>query len=188
MISRKRQQGVSLLVALVILVLLALLGLGAYQTSSTDMRASGNMQARTEALNAAQEAIETVISTSQFTTNPANAVETPCGGTPNTFCSDYDGDGVPEYTTRLTPAPACVVVKVLKNTELDLTSASDLGCMTAQSQQFGVAGAVTGDSLCANTVWQVTAEASSASSGAKVTVTQGVGIRVGVDEMTASCL
>jgi hypothetical protein len=67
-------------------------------------------------------------------------------------------------------------------------SASDLGCMTAQSQQFGVAGAVTGDSLCANTVWQITAEASSVTSGAKVTVTQGVGIRVGVDEMAASCL
>lgn len=188
MSPRSRQQGTTLIVALVILVLLALLGLGAYQTSSTDLKASGNMQARTEALNAAQEAIETVISTTQFTTDPANAVATPCGGVANTFCSDYDADGVPEYTTRLQPAPACVVVKVLKNTELDLTSASDVGCMTAQSQQFGVAGAVTGDSLCANTVWQVTAEASSATSGAKVTVTQGVGIRVGVDEMAASCL
>ena len=188
MSPRSRQQGATLLVALVILVLLALLGLGAYQTSSTDLKASGNMQARTEALNAAQEAIETVISTPQFTADPANAVATPCGGNANTFCSDYDADGVPEYTTKLTPAPACVVVKVVKNTELDLTSAADVGCMTAQSQQFGVAGAVTGDSLCANTVWQVTAEASSATSGAKVTVTQGVGIRVGVDEMTASCL
>ena len=187
MISRNRQQGATLLIALVILVLLGLLGLGAYRTSSTDLNASGNMQARTEALNAAQETIETVISTAQFVSDPANAVPAPCGAA-NTFCSDYDADGVAEYTTRLTPAPACVSVKVLKNTELDLTSASDIGCMTAQSQQFGVAGAVTGDSLCANTVWQVTAEASSASSGAKVTVTQGVGIRVGVDEMTASCL
>jgi Tfp pilus assembly protein PilX len=188
MSPRSRQQGMTLLVALVILALLALLGISAWQTSTTDLRASGNMQARTEALNAAQEAIETVISSSQFVSTPANAVDTPCGDA-NTFCSDYDADGVPEYTTRLTPAPACVAVKVLKMSELDLTSAADVGCVVGQSQQFGVAGASgTGDSLCANTVWQITAEATSASSGAKVTVTQGVGIRVGIDDMAASCL
>jgi Tfp pilus assembly protein PilX len=188
MISRNRQQGATLLIALVILVLLALLGLGAYRTSSTDLKASGNMQARTEALNAAQETIETVISTNQFVTDPANALATPCGEA-NTFCSDYDADGVAEYTTRLTPAPACVSVKVLKMSELDLSSAADLGCVVGQSQQFGVAGAAGGgDSLCANSVWQITAEASSPASAAKVTVTQGVGIRVGVDDMAASCL
>ena len=188
MISRHRQQGATLLIALIILVLLALLGLSAFQTSATDLRASGNMQARTEALNAAQEAIETVISTNQFVSDPANAVTTPCGDA-NTFCSDYNADGVPEYTTQLMPAPACVAVKVIKSTELDFTSAADLGCVVGQSQQFGVAGAGgAGDSLCANTLWQITAAASSASSGAKVTVTQGVGIRVGVDDMATSCL
>lgn len=188
MISRNRQQGATLLVALVILVLLALLGLGSYQTSTTDLRASGNMQARTEALNAAQEAIETVLSSNLFVSTPANALTTPCGD-PNTFCSDYNGDGVAEYTTRLAPAPACVAVKVLKMTELDLTSAADLSCVVGQSQQFGVAGAAgSGDSLCANTVWQLTAETTSPSNGAKVTVTQGVGIRVGVDDMASSCL
>lgn len=188
MISRSRQQGVTLVVALVILVLLALLGIGAYQTSTTDLKASGNQQARTEALNAAQEAIETTISTSQFVSTPANAIATPCGD-PNTLCADYNGDGVAEYVTRLAPAPACVAVKVIKTVELDLTSASDLGCVVGQSQQFGVAGAGGGgDSLCANTLWQLTAEASAPASGAKVSVTQGVGIRVGVDDMAGSCL
>lgn len=185
--TARRQQGTTLLVSLIILVLLALLGLGAYNTSSTDLRASGNMQARTEALNAAQETIETVISSSQFVSDPANAVTTPCGAA-NTFCSDYNGDGVAEYTTRLTPAPACVAVKMLKVADLDLTSQGDLGCVVGQSQQFGVSGAGSGDSLCANTVWQITAESTSDVSGAKVTVTQGVGIRVGVDDMASSCL
>lgn len=188
MTARKSQQGATLVIALIILVLLALLGTSAYQTSTTDLKASGNMQARTEALNAAQEAIETVISSSQFVSDPANAVATPCGAA-NTLCSDYNGDGVAEYTTRLTPAPACVAVKVIKVAELDLASSDDLGCVVGQSQLFGVAGAGGGgDSLCANSTWQVTAEASSASSGAKVTVSQGIGIRVGVDDMAASCL
>jgi len=187
--SRAHQQGTTLIVALIILVLLALLGLGAYQTSLTDLKISGNMQARNEALNAAQETIETVISSRQFVVDPANAVVTPCGEA-NTYCSDLNGDGVPEYRTRLSPAPACVTMKVIKVAELNLASSDDLGCAVGQSQQFGVAGldASAGDSLCASTVWQVTAEASSETSGAKVTVSQGVGLRVGTDEMAGACI
>jgi type II secretory pathway pseudopilin PulG len=187
--SRSSQRGATLVVALVILVLLALLGLGAYQTSVTDQKASGNMQARTEALNAAQETIETVISSRQFVVDPSNAIATPCEG-PNTWCSDLNGDGVPEYKTKLLPAPACVTTKVLKVAELDLNSSEDLSCAVGQSQQFGVAGADTaaGDSLCANTMWEVTAETTAVTGGAKVTVSQGIGLRVGTDEMSGACL
>jgi Tfp pilus assembly protein PilX len=189
MTARARQQGATLVVALVILVLLALMGLGAYQTSLTDQKAAGNMQARNEALNAAQEAVETAISSRQFVEDPANALTTPCGA-PNRFCTDYDGDGTPEYTTRLVPAPACVTMKVIKVAELNLASSEDLGCAVGQSQQFGVAGAAlaAGDSLCAATVWQVTAEATAVTGGAKVTVSQGVGLRVSTDEMSGACL
>ena len=189
MTSRKRQRGVTLVVALIILVLLALFAMSGYHTSQTDMKTSGNMQARTEALNAAQEAIETAISSAQFVSTPANALQTPCGGAPNTFCSDYNGDGTPEYTARLVPAPTCVTKKMVKVAELNLDNSEDLGCAVGQSQMFGVAGAgAADDSLCANTVWNVTAEASSTASGAKVTVSQGVGIRIGVDDMTNACL
>jgi hypothetical protein len=166
-------------------VLLGLLAVGAYNTSTTDLKTSGNAQARTEALNAAQEAIETTISTPKFTTDPANALTSSCGA--NMYCSDVNNDGAVDYTTRLTPAPACVSVKVIKNTELDFNASEDLTCVTSQSQQFGVAGASTNDSLCANTMWNVTAEATAAA-GAKVTVSQGVGIRIGADETAASCL
>jgi hypothetical protein len=97
---------------------------------------------------------------------------------------------VPEYKTRLSPAPACVTAKSIKVADLDLKANEDLGCAVGQSQQFGVAGADTaaGDSLCANTVWEVTAETTAVTGGAKVKVSQGVGLRVGADEMTAACL
>ena len=186
----RSQQGATLIVALVILVLLTLLGLGAFQTSLTDMKASGNMQARTEALNAAQETIETVISSRQFVVDPANALLRPCDA-PNTYCSDLDGDGVPEYKTRLFPAPTCVSNKVLKVTDLDLASSEDLGCAVGQSQQFGVAGVDTaaGDSLCANALWEVTAETTAVNGGASVKVSQGIGLRVGLEEMSGGgCL
>ncbi|HYC46523.1 MAG TPA: PilX N-terminal domain-containing pilus assembly protein [Burkholderiales bacterium] len=187
MSRRSTQRGATLIVALVILVLLALLALGAYNTSTTELRTAGNSQARAEALNAAQEAIETTISTANFTSDPANAITTPCGA--NMYCSDLNNDGTADYTTRLTPVPSCVSVKVIKTTELDFSAAEDLTCVTSQSQLFGVAGANTGgDSLCANTMWNVTAETTAAATGAKVTVSQGVGIRIGADETAASCL
>lgn len=184
---RSRERGATLIVALVILTLLALFGLSAYHTSMTDMKASGNMQARAEALNAAQEAIELAISTPQFVTDPANALLAPCGAA-NTFCADYNRDGVPEYVVRLVPAPACMTSKVLKVVELNLADSEDLGCAVGQAQQFGVAGAGGGDSLCAATVWQITAEAISPVSAAKVTVSQGVGMRIGIDDMASACL
>lgn len=190
MTSRRRQRGVTLFVALIILVLLSLLGLGAFQTSLTDMKASGNMQARTEALNAAQETIETVISSRQFVVDPANALLRPCGA-PNTYCSDLNGDGVPEYRTRLAPAPTCVSRRVLRVSELDFASSEDLGCAVSQSQQFGVAGVDTaaGNSLCANALWEVTAETTAVNGGAAVKVSQGVGLRVAVEEMNGGgCL
>jgi hypothetical protein len=78
-------------------------------------------------------------------------------------------------------------VRPIKNQELVLSNPEDLGCSSGQQQQFGVAGAVTGDSLCANTVWEVRARTVSGSSGATVMVTQGVGVRVSSDAAGTSC-
>jgi len=137
-------------------------------------------------LVATQEAIETVISTPQFISTPANAVLNPCG-TANTLCTDVTGDGTPEYTTTLTPQPQCVTVKPIKNSDLDLATSEGLSCSAGQAQQFGVAGAVTGDSLCSNTVWEITAVTTGANSGASATVTQGVGVRISSDDAGSSC-
>lgn len=189
MISRHQQRGATLVVALVMLTLLALFAFTAHRTSLTDLKTAGNSQARMEALNAAQEAIETTISTPQFVSSPADAVSTPCGA-PNTLCTDFDNDGVPEYRTHLQPPPACVAMKVIKSVELDLSDNEDLGCAVGQGQQFGIAGADTAasDSLCANTTWNLTAKSTAAASGATMSVTQGVGIRIGTADMASACL
>jgi hypothetical protein len=79
-------------------------------------------------------------------------------------------------------------VKSIKASELNLSSAEDLGCSAGQAQQFGVAGVGSGDSLCANTAWDITAETSATASRTRVTVTQGVAVRVSADDMASSCL
>lgn len=186
-IKMHSQRGATLLIALIMLVLLTLFALSAMNTGTTNLKVVGNMQARSEALGAAQQAIETVISSPLFISNPGNAVLNPCGAA-NTLCTDVNGDGTPEYVTKLTPQPACVAVKPIKVSELNLTVPEDLGCVASQAQQFGVAGGASGDSLCANAVWEITAETTGVDTSAKVTVTQGLGVRISTDEMATSCL
>ena len=181
-----RQRGATLVIALIMLVLLTLFAVSSMNTANTNLRVVGNMQSKNEALYAAQETIETVISTPQFLANPANAVLNPCGAQ-NTTCNDVTGDGNPEYTTTLTPQPTCVTVKPIKNEALNVSDSDDLGCSAGQQQQVGVAGAVTGDSLCANTIWEISARTTSTFSGTTVTVKQGVGIRVSADTAGTSC-
>jgi len=183
----RRQQGATLLVAMIMLVVLMLFVVSAMNTATTNLKVVGNMQAKNEALTAAQEAIETTISQTQFISTPTNAVPVPCGAA-NTLCMNVSGNATPDYTTVLNPAPGCVTLKPIKNTELNLTNTEDLGCSAGQQQQFGVAGAVTGDSLCANSVWEITAQTTGANSGAALTVVQGVGVRISGDDAATSCL
>lgn len=177
------------MIALIMLILLTLFALSALNTGTTNLKVVGNMQARSEAFSASQQAIETVISSSIFITNPANAVLAPCGAA-NTLCTDVTGDGTPEYTTTLTPAPACVSVQVIQMGALDLVNkVEDRTCASETPQgSWGVFGAPSGNSMCANTVWEITAETTATASGAKATVTQGVGVRTSANAVTASCL
>lgn len=175
------------MISLVMLVMLTLFVLTVINTTNINARIARNMQTEGEAEAAAQQLIETVISTTQFITTPANAIINPCGAN-NTLCTDINGDGVTDYTTRLIPQPACVTARGIKLSELVLTNPVDLACSAGQSQQFGTAGAVTGDSLCANSVWEITAVTTSADSAATATVTQGVGVRIATDDMATSCL
>ena len=189
----RRQRGTTLVIALIMLVLLSLFAVSSLNTANTNLKVVGNMQSRSEALNASQQTIEAVLSTPQFIANPANAVPVPCGAA-NTTCTDVTGDGVPDFTTTLlgpepsSPAqPTCVTVKPIKNADLVLTSTEDLGCSSGQQQQFGVAGAVTGDSLCSNSIWEIKARTTGVTTGASVTVTQGVGVRISSDDAGTSC-
>ena len=190
-----KQLGSTLVVALVMLVLLTLFAVTSFNTANVNSKVVGNMQQKTEALNAAQHAIESVLSTPLFLANPANAVLTPCGAA-NTTCLDVTGDGVADFTTTLIGPdyptgphqPTCVTVRTIKNQELNVANAEDLGCAAGQSAATaGVAGAMTGDSLCAHTVWEIRARTVSNSSAATVTVTQGVGVRISADAAGTSC-
>ncbi|MDL2355293.1 MAG: hypothetical protein QFF03_08555 [Pseudomonadota bacterium] len=181
-----RQDGVTLVVALIMLVLLTLLALTSFNLGKSNLQIVSNMQQRDEAVAAAREVIEETISSTRFFDTPADVLATPCGA-PNQRCIDTNGDGRPDVTVALTPPPACVKAQSIKNSDLDMTNTDDAGCSLGSTQNFGVSGAVTGNSECANSVWEVTAVATDVNTQASVTVTQGIAVRVAKDDIATNC-
>lgn len=181
-----RQRGVTLVVALIMLVLLTLLALTSFNVGKSNLQVVSNMQQRDETIAAAREVIEETISSTRFFSSPNNVLLNPCGG-PNQRCIDSNGDGVPDVTVALTPPPTCVKAQAIKNTDLDMANSEDAGCSLGAAQNFGVAGAVTGNSECANSVWEINAVATDNGTQASVTVTQGVAVRVARDDIATNC-
>lgn len=73
---KTRQQGATLLITLIMLVVLTLFVLSALNISAINLKIAANMQIRTEAQAAAQTAIESVLSSVANFTSPAASTET----------------------------------------------------------------------------------------------------------------
>jgi Tfp pilus assembly protein PilX len=168
---RKSQQGVVLVISLIMLVLVTLFALASINMSTVNLRMTANSQVKSEAIAAAQQAIEVVVS-SDFPAAPAaREVEV---GIPNNTTTTY---------TVAVATPVCLNAQTLKLVELDVAQSDDIACFvsaaTANPGIVGSAGA--GDSVCASRQWDVPASVNdSAASGAAVTVHQGIGQRVPV--------
>ena len=181
----RRQRGATLVVALIFLILMGLFAISAFNGSMTNLRVVDNMQSRQEAVGAAQVALETTLSSSQFSTNPDNVAANPVQ-------VDVDGNGSIDYQVRMTPRPSCYRAKPIKTVELDPGTPADLACMksgvvTTGGLEEESGGAAAGNSLCANTEWNVRAEVADARTGAKVAVNQGVAIRVLETDAANAC-
>lgn len=174
-VALQTQRGVTLIVALIMLLALAMLGIWSFNLSTSNVRIVGNTQARQEALAAAQAAVEQTISSPLFVQQAAAVAAGPVP-------VDTDGDGGSDYEARLTPQPSCYRVRVIKVNELDPASTADLSCLgsgSAQNSGIEVEGAAppTGDSLCADSEWNIRAEVNDPRSNASVAVNQGVALR-----------
>src|ERR1700692_3718270 len=146
-----RQRGAALIVSLIMLILISLLAVASFRLGKSDLQIVGNMQQRKQALSAAQQAIEQVISSTLFTTAPTNALPTPCGGVANTACVDVNGDGVADVNVSI--LVLCNAIAPILNAALDLTNPNDAGCALGANQNAGVAGAANNNSMCSNSVW-----------------------------------
>lgn len=88
------QQGTTLFVTMIFLVVLTLFGVSAINTSSMNLRIAGNMQFQQQAQSAAQQGIETAIgSLATFTAPAAQTVNV-----------DIDKDGDTDYAVSVAAA------------------------------------------------------------------------------------
>jgi Tfp pilus assembly protein PilX len=145
--SQRRQRGVvTIFVSMILLLLITLLVVTAYSLSSMNLRAVGNVQARDEALAAANTIIERTIS--------LNFWEITTAATDQGV--DLNADGVTDYLVDI-EIPRCVRATPIAST----TSASvTLPGMTSTSAW--------------NTTWEFDATATEATTGTRVRVLQGV--------------
>lgn len=188
--GRAAQRGATLLVGLIMLVLMTLMAVSTFNLGKSSLQIVGNMQQHNEVVAAAQETVEEVVSNARFSTTPNSVFLNPCT-TANTKCIDVNGDGTPDVTVTLTPAPACVEARVLQMSEMDFSLQADRDCTTGQNQQmFGLVGGTglsTGDTLCASTLWEITAVATDNVTQASSTVVQGASTRVLKDAVSTNC-
>jgi hypothetical protein len=167
------------------LLVLSLLAVSSFNSSTTNALVTGNMITRQEGVAAAQWLIDETISSTLFATSPKEV-------SAGTYQIDLDRDGKTDYLPRLSPEPSCQRARALKAVELDPADEGDLACMVSgvvhhSGLHTPDIAATTGDSLCASTEWHVRAVVEDASTGASVAVNQGVGVRVLTTEAKDYC-
>jgi Tfp pilus assembly protein PilX len=191
----KRAQGATLVVSMIMLILITLIAVTSFRLSSGNLAVVGNMQQRSQAQAAAQNAIEQVITNPLFTADPSHAVTSPCNGNANTLCTDVNGDGVNDIVVQVGSVPASGTIssapclqqaKPVMNSSLDLSNANDASCVIGVGQTFGVTGSSSGTSLCTDMLWEVDAQATDASSQAVSVVSAGVKVRSAADDANAT--
>jgi hypothetical protein len=161
---------------MIMLILISLLAVASFRLGKSDLQIVGNMQQRKQALSAAQQTIEQVISSTQFTATPGNALFNPCVVGLNTACVDVNGDGVPDINVSI--LVLCNAIQPILNSALNFSNPNDTGCLVGSAQDTGVAGATNGNSLCSNSVWDVQATAKDQVTSAQYVIDQGVAVRV----------
>ena len=160
-----RQRGLAMVIGMIMLVLLTLLVVSAINSSSVNLRITGNMQAQDEARAMAQQAIERVLGVK------ANFYPTPTAQAATNYYVDNNSTGNAVYSVSVA-APVCK------------GAAKQFPGRTADCINGARAGL-----FCWDTLWEVVATATDTKTGVRQVITQGVAIpfEPGFNPATVSC-
>ena len=160
-----RQRGMAMVIGMIMLVLLTLLVVSAINSSSVNLRITGNMQAQDEARAMAQQAIERVLGVK------ANFYPTPTAQAATNYYVDNNSTGNAVYSVSVA-APVCK------------GAAKQFPGRTADCINGARAGL-----FCWDTLWEVVATATDTKTGVRQVITQGVAIpfEPGFNPATVSC-
>ena len=85
------------------------------------------------------------------------------------------------------PSPG-IATAPIPTSQLNFTNAEDLACSMQTQQTFGVVNANTNtNSLCANSTWEINAQAEDTVTNTKVSVAQGASVKIAATDMATNC-
>jgi len=152
----KQQQGMILIISIIMLMVLSMLAIAAIRMSTTQLRAVNSTQARLEALSAAQRALDQILN-SNFTTD--------IGSIGKTYAVAVDSG----HSYDVVVSQPCMKQKqTILNSELNLSNSEDVKCYAG--------GTIYSD--CARTLWELKARINEGFFGVQVEMVQGASIRM----------
>jgi Tfp pilus assembly protein PilX len=173
------ERGIVLVISLIMLIIVTLLGTSSANLVRGNLKVVENIEARAAVRNAALGAIEEAVAYGQLLDVTTPAFTATCGGS-RSKCVDATGDGTVSSASDIQvtlTTPVCVAVTPVKNSSLNVfSSTSDASCFSP-----GVF------SLCADTLWEVTAVAVDPVTGASVTIREGIESRTTLNAVAAAC-
>jgi Tfp pilus assembly protein PilX len=163
--AHRGQSGLTLVVSLIMLIVLTLLVVSAIRFGNINLKITGNAQTQTEAAAAAQVAVEQQI---QSVLNGSAKLSSIAAA------SSAVSTGGTSYTVS-TAKPGCQLTKDVDTQTLNPLSSTDQLCFS---------GVVMPSQACKDQQWELSAgvtDTGAGGSGAKVTVLQGVSLRVSAE-------
>ena len=165
----RAQRGAILIVGLIVLMLITVVVTAAFKFSTTNLKSVSNMQVRNEAIAAANRSIEEGMELWSFERIPAH----------EPFNVDIDLNGSTDYVVTLNAAvclgatASSTAPDAGSETKCDLSGRCKPGAAEAPSVY--------------NVTWDLDMTATSASSGAKVRMHQGVSKTISQEQCDAAC-
>lgn len=204
--ARAPQQGAVLFVGLIMLILITLLAVSAIRLANTNLLVVGNEQFQKEAEDAANYHLDLALNSNEFTARNVNR---------SAPLPAFSGAAVtPETNYTVTvPPPKCKRYRYIKQNELlakrtvtvtevvegvetavekveDYVPIANVACFGGKSNDIMIIDPTTntsGNSLCATSLWEMTANVELPNASAKAQVAQGVEMRIDYAEAQSAC-
>ena len=194
---RRSQRGAVLLIGMIMLLMITLIAISLIRMSTRHTQVVNNEQLRTEAVSAANYALDTVLNQA-YSTATWNAYKGAAGSTVKvnlgvTQAADSaDGTGAMSVTVSNLN---CKRGRVLKNSELfgssgQITDDDDKTCIVSGGGSGLLIGGTSNadKSLCGTVLWDLQAQANDAALlAASVPVIQGVELRAFATDVDSAC-
>ncbi|HUR90362.1 MAG TPA: PilX N-terminal domain-containing pilus assembly protein [Ramlibacter sp.] len=172
--KRDKQSGVTLVVSLIMLIVLTLLVVSAIRFGNINLKVANNAQVDAEAQAAAQIAIERMVAAVDDADKPDEVAA---------MANLSISTGGALYPVSVAK-PSCILSSYVMSTSLDPSKASDRVCFGGggADQIINSSGTIIAQPTeCKSQNWEVVASLNDASSGANITLVQGLSARVSVE-------